>query len=289
MPRDRPPTALVTGATRGIGLFTALGLSRAGFRVLLHGRDTERAEAARRWLQERAPGSLIEPLVADLGSLAAVRGLARGVEARTDRLSVLVNNAGLFRKKREVSLDGNELILAVNYLAPFVLTQELLPLLQRSGPARIVNVGSSASDHAGIDLDDLQSTRKPGLFGMTGAYAQSKLALLVATFELARQLDGSELIANVVHPGLVATDIANRGGVVGFAWSLGKPFMVSPQRGAETSIHVALAPEVAGVTGRYFKRKRPVEPNRLAHDRDLARRLWRVTEDLVGIVPAERR
>jgi NAD(P)-dependent dehydrogenase (short-subunit alcohol dehydrogenase family) len=286
MPSHRPPTALVTGATSGIGLYTALGLARAGFRVLLHGRDAERAEAARRWVQERAPGTPLEPMVADLASLAAVRGLARGIEARTDRLAVLVNNAGLFRKRREVSLDGNELILAVNYLAPFVLTQELLPLLERSAPARIVNVGSNASDHASIDLDDLQSTRRPGLLGMTGAYAQSKLALMIATFELARRLEASGLTANVVHPGLVRTDIANRGGVVGLAWNVAKPFMISPERGAETSIHVATALE--DVTGRYFKRKRAVEPNPLAHDRNLAARLWRVTEDLIAMAPGRR-
>lgn len=285
MPSDARATALVTGATGGIGLCTALGLAQAGFRVLLHGRDAERAEAARRWIEDEVPGARVEPLAADLASLAAVRYLARAVEARADRLSVLVNNAGLFRQRREVSLDGHELILAVNYLAPFVLTQELLPLLARSGPARIVNVGSSTADRARLDLDDLQSTRKPGLFGMTAAYAQSKLALLIATFELARRLERGGLTVNAVHPGLVATGIVNRGGVVGFAWSLGKPFMISPQRGAETSIHVAAAPDIAGVTGRYFKRRHPVEPNPLAHDRDLAARLWRVTEGLVATAP----
>lgn len=285
MPNDGPPTALITGANAGIGLFTALGLARAGLRVLLHGRDLERAQSAGRWIRGRVPGAVVEAVAADLASLAAVRGLARAVEARTSRLSVLVNNAGLFRSEREVSPDGNEMILTVNYLAPFLLFQELLPSLERSGRARIVNVGSSVSDRARIDLDDLQSTRHPGLFGMTGAYAQSKLALLVATMELARRLEGRGVTANVVHPGLVATKIANRGGVAGFAWSFAKPFMLSARRGAETSIHVATAPEVADVSGRYFKRKRPVEPNPLAHDRELAMRLWRMTEDMVGKGP----
>lgn len=174
------------------------------------------------------------------------------------------------------------MILAVNHLAPFLLTQELLPLLRRSAPARIVNVGSATSDRARIDLDDLQSSRRPGLFGMTAAYAQSKLLLMVATFELARRIEGTGITANVVHPGLVRTKIADRGGVAGLAWTLAEPFMASPERGAETSIHVATAPELASVSGRYFKRRRVVEPNPLALDRELAVRVWRATEALVA-------
>lgn len=280
-------TALVTGATGGIGFHTARGLARAGFRVLLHGRTPEPAEEACRRLMSEAPGSRAEPVAADLASLAAVRGLARAVEARTDALAVLVNNAGLFRPRREVSVDGNEMILAVNHLAPFLLTRELLPLLRRAGAARIVNVGSAASDRARLDLGDPHSTRRPGLLGMAAAYGQSKLMLMMATFEWARRLEGTGITANVVHPGLVATKIAERGGVAGLAWRIGKPFMLSPEKGAEASLHVATAPDLAGVTGRYFRRQREAAPNPLALDRDLAARVWRLTEELVaGAGPA---
>lgn len=276
------PAALVTGATSGIGFETALGLARAGFRVLLHGRTPERAEEACGRLAGKAPGCRVEPMAADLASLEAVRGLARAVGARTDVLAVLVNNAGLFRRRREASADGYEMMLAVNHLAPFLLTRELLALLRRGGAARIVNVGSAASDRARIDLDDPHSTRRPGLFGMTAAYGQSKLMLMTATFEWARRLDGTGIMANVVHPGLVATKIAQRGGVAGLAWRIAKPFMLSPEKGAQASLHVATAPDLAGVTGRYFKRKREAAPNPLALDGDLAARVWRLSEELVA-------
>jgi retinol dehydrogenase 14 len=267
--------ALVTGATNGIGLWTALGLAKHGYRVGVVARDRPRGEATKIWLAERAPAGQVDLFVANLASLSEVRRLAREVKAQYQRLDVLVNNAGLARHRRELTVDGFERIIAVNHLAPFLLTLELLEPIRESAPARIVNVGSEASDRASLDLDNLQSERH---FSIMGAYGQSKLAIMMFTFELARRLEGTGVTVNVVHPGVVATNIFNLGGWRG---ALIKPlmpvarlFLLSPEQGAKTTLHVATAPELATVTGRYFKDCKEALPNPLSGDRALSAALW---------------
>jgi NAD(P)-dependent dehydrogenase (short-subunit alcohol dehydrogenase family) len=273
-------TALVTGATSGIGLYTALGLARASVRVLAVGRDAARLEALRSFIARRAPAARLELFTADLSRLADIPRLAAELRARAPRLDLLINNAGLLRKHRETTSEGHELTLAVNYLAPFRLTGELLGVLAAAAPgARIVNVGSQASDRAGLRLDDLESER--GWTTMR-AYGQAKLALMVWTFELARRLEGRGITANVVHPGVVATRVGDLGGAFGLAWTLAKPFLLNSAQGAEATLHAALSPSMDGVTGRYFKRDGEARPNRLAGDRALAAALWTRTERLVG-------
>jgi NAD(P)-dependent dehydrogenase (short-subunit alcohol dehydrogenase family) len=272
-------TAFLTGATSGIGRWSALGLAKAGYRVIAAGRDRQRGEELRAWVTSQAPTAQIEVVTADLSLMAEVRRLAGEVLERAPRLHVLVNNAGLARRSREVTAEGHELTLAVNHLAPFLLTRELLPTLMAAGRARIVNVGSVVSDRARIDLDDLENTRN---WSTMRAYGRSKLALMVATFEWARRLDPDAVTANVVHPGGVATAIGEIGGVPGLAWRLIKPFLLSPEQGARTTLHVATSPAVAGVTGRYFKREASAEPNPLAKDTELAAQLWARTEAVVG-------
>jgi len=272
-------TAFLTGATSGIGRWSALGLARAGYRVIAAGRDRQRGEELRAWVTARVPAAHVEVVTADLSLMAEVRRLAGEVRERAPRLHVLVNNAGLARRSRAVTAEGHELTLAVNHLAPFLLTRALLPPLMAAGQARIVNVGSVASDRARIDLDDLEGARN---WSTMRAYGRSKLALMIATFEWARRLDPEAATANVVHPGGVATAIGDIGGVPGLAWRLVKPFLLSPEQGVRTTRHVATSPAVAGVTGRYFKREAPAEPNPLAKDTDLAARLWARTEAMVG-------
>lgn len=271
-------TAIVTGATGGIGRWIALLLAQAGHPVVLVGRDRTRGEAAQAWVSEQS-GIAAELMLADLSSLAATRALGQGIAALHPRISLLVNNAGVFRARRERTAEGHDTVLAVNHLSPFVLTRELEGPLQAGAPSRIVTVGSSTSDRAHIDPQDLDLERR---WGMVRAYGGSKLAVMMATFEWARRLHGSGVVANVVHPGTVATGLVRTPGVIGLAWRLMAPWVRSEEQGADTPSYVALAPELAGTTGEYFKDRRIVEPNRLARDPVLAGQVWRATERLVG-------
>lgn len=256
------------------------GLAAAGFRVLAVARDPARAQALTAWIGAEVPGAELTALRADLALMADVRRVAEDIRARAATVQVLVNNAGLFRPSRELTSEGRETTLAVNHLAPMLLTRELLPALSAAPGGRVVNVGSAASDRAGIDPDDLEFTRRR--YSMMGAYAQSKLALMIGSFELARRLGAGGPSVNVVHPGLVATGIGDVGGVVQLVWGALKPFMTSPAAGARTTLHVATSPQVAGVTGRYFKRAAIATPNRRALDPALAARVWASTEALLA-------
>lgn len=273
-----PGTAIVTGATGGIGRWIALGLAQAGHQVVLVGRDRSRGEAARAWVSEQAAGRAAELMVADLSSLAATQALGQEIVKRHARVSLLVNNAGVFRARRERTAEGHEMVLAVNHLSPFVLTRELEGALRAGAPSRIVTVGSSTSDRARIDPGNLELERG---WGMVRAYGQSKLATMMTTFEWARRLEGSGVVANIVHPGTVATGLVRTPGVIGLAWRLMAPWSRSERDGADTPLHVALAPELAAVTAQYFKDRNPVEPNRLARDPTLVGQVWQATERLV--------
>ena len=269
--------AVVTGATGGIGRWIALRLAQAGHRVVLVGRDRTRGEAAQAWVSQQSD-VMPELVLADLSSLAATRALGQGIAARHPRISLLVNNAGVFRARRERTAEGHDMVLAVNHLSPFVLTRELEGALRAGTPSRIVAVGSSTSDRARIDPGNLGLERR---WGMVRAYGQSKLAAMMATFEWALRLDGSGVVANVVHPGTVATGLVRTPGVIGLAWRLMAPWSRSEEQGADTPSYVALAPGLAGTTGEYFKDRGIVEPNRLARDRVLTGQVWRATEQLV--------
>ena len=274
-PAQGPRCAVVTGATGGIGRWIAHGLAEAGFRLFIVGRDPERLRATRQWL----PGNQVETIAADLSLLSQTRDAARRVLERTDRIDLLVNNAGTLSPARIVTAEGHERTLAVNHLAPFVLTRCLLPALRRAGSARIVDVGSSTSDRARIDPDDLQLQRG---WGMVRAYSRSKLALLTTSLALARDLEGSGVSVNVVHPGTVATGLVRNPGVVGLAWKLMAPFCLSEREGADTPLHAALSPDCAHLTGAYLKRRQPVRPNRRALDPVLRARVLAATEALVA-------
>ena len=278
---DRP-VALVTGATGGIGLETARGLARAGFHVVLHGRDERRGRAAQADLAGSVPGASTELVLGDLGEQAQVRAVAADLLARLDRLDVLVNNAGmaLRRTPRHRTADGHDPLLAVNHLGPFLLTSLLLPLLLDSAPSRIVNVASDAHRIGRVDLDRLDHPRTYGIGGFRW-YGSTKLMNVLFTRELARRLAGTGVTANVVHPGSVATNIGSPGR---FVSSVTRRILLSPEQGAATSLHVATAPDGAAVTGAYFARSARADGklSRRARDDDLAARLWARSEELVA-------
>ena len=272
--------ALVTGATTGIGRATAVALGRMGMEVLLVARDRDKGESARAEVAAAgAPSAAV--LLADLSSMASVRARADEVRGRVDRLDVLVNNAGAIFATREVTAEGFERTFALNHLSYFLLTNLLLDRLRAAGPARIVNVSSAVHKPARVDFDDLQFEKSYSAFG---AYAVTKLENLLFTFALARRLGPSGVTANAAHPGAVASNFgrSNRGWFGGM-FALGAPLMRSPEKGARTSVWLATAPELAGVTGRYFADCKEKTPSKAARDEAAQERLWDVSAKLVGI------
>ena len=268
------PTILVTGATDGIGKGTARELARRGVRVLLHGRSAERVAAARDEIAAATGNDRLETYVADFASLRDVHHLAERVSARHDRLHVLINNAGIGAgprgRGREVSADGHELRLQVNHLAPLLLTHLLLPRLRAGAPARIVNVASAGQ--APLDFTDLMFEH--GYDGMR-AYCRSKLAMVMATFELAGRLDPGEVTVNALHPGsLLDTKMVREG----FGAPQG-PVAI----GIEAELHLATSAGLQGVSGRYFDRTRPARAHAQAYDAAARRRLWQASLNLLGI------
>jgi len=264
-------TAVVTGASSGIGLYTALGLARTGMRVVMAGRDRARTEAARRFVTERSGSDRVAIALADFSSLAEVRRLADEILAAQSRLDLLVNNAGLMSPKYRFSLDGFELTFAVNHLAPFLLTNLLLDRLKASAPSRIVTVASEA--HRGHRLT-LGQLAPPHDWSTLRAYGRSKLCNILFTRELGERLEGSGVLATCLHPGGVATAIDQRGGLTQLMWRLIKPFMKSAEKGAETSLFLATVPDLAPFHRGYVIGKSLARPDPAALDGGLARRLW---------------
>lgn len=271
---------VVTGATSGIGKETAVALARAGATVAVVCRTRDRGEAALAEIRRRAGHDAVSLFVADLSSQRAIRTVAAELRAALPRIDVLVNNAGLALRDRLVTEDGFENTFAVNHLAYFLLTRLLQPTLLASAPARVINVSSEAHRWGSIRFDDLMGE---ATYDGWKAYAQSKLANVLFTYELARRLDGTGVTANCLHPGLVGTAFASRGpSLIRILSRLARPLLRSPASGAATSVYLASAPEVATVTGQYFAGRRARRSSRASYDRALAARLWGVSERLVG-------
>jgi NAD(P)-dependent dehydrogenase (short-subunit alcohol dehydrogenase family) len=273
-------TAVVTGASSGIGLHTALGLARAGMRVVMVGRHRDRTEAAQRFVIERSGSDRIAIALADFSSLDQVRRLAEEIVAAESRLDLLVNNAGLMSPKYRFSFDGFELTLAVNHLAPFLLTNLLLDRLKASTPARIVTVASEA--HRGHRLNFTQLAQ-PHDWGTLRAYGRSKLCNILFTRALAGRLDGSGVVATCLHPGVVATAIGQRGGLTEVVWRLMKPFMTSAEKGAKTSLFLATLPDPTPFHGGYVIGESLARPDPAALDSRSARGLWEESARLTGL------
>jgi NAD(P)-dependent dehydrogenase (short-subunit alcohol dehydrogenase family) len=276
-------TCLVTGATSGIGRAAAVALARRGAEVLVAARDPGRGEAALREVRA-AGGGRGRLLLADFADLAQVRRLAEEVRRVAPRLQVLVNDAGAIHMQRSETADGWETTFQVNHLAPFLLTRLLLDRLRESAPARIVTVASAAyAGVPGVDFEDLMGER--GYAGFK-AYSQSKLCNILFTRELARRLEGTRVAANCLHPGVVRTGFGrNVRGWLRWGVRLAGPLFLSAERGADTAVWLASSPEAEGASGGYFVRRRAVEPGGPARDAAAARRLWEVSERLLGPLP----
>jgi retinol dehydrogenase 14 len=274
-------TVLVTGATSGIGRATALGLATMGAHVAITGRDRGRTESAAREISP-AGGTNVEVFVADLSSQGQVRRLASEVLERLPRIHVLVNNVGGYWSTRHVTTDGLERTFALNHLAPFLLTNLLLDRLEQSAPARVVTVASNAHVTGRIDFDDLQGMRS---YSGGRAYSQSKLANVLFSYQLARRLRGSAVTANALHPGLVRTSFGaeDPARIQRLLVPLLRPIMKSPAQGAATSIHLASAPELEQVSGRYFANRRLTRSSTQSYDQAAGARLWEASADLVGL------
>jgi len=290
----RGQVVLVTGAAGDMGRAIAAGLARQGAGLALVVRRREQGEALRRDLVRATGNAEVEILVADLSSQREIRRLADAVRGRFARLHVLVNNAGVHLRERRLSPDGIEMHLAVNHLAPFLLTNLLLDVLEAGAPARVVNVASqSMADTrliplwgrprpATLEPDNLQGERR---FEPMDAYARSKLAMVMCGYVLDRRLAGRGVTVNALHPGLVATSIAADVAPPPVKPFLGlvRPFLLSPEAGARTAIYLASSPEVAGVTGKYFIKQAEARSPAISYDTRLQEELWQASAALVGL------
>ena len=279
---DEARVSIVTGGTSGIGWHTARALAKRGDTVILMGRNPDRCNAARDRILAEFPDAMVDTRLADFASLAQVDALASGIITDYNRVDVLVNNAGGFYSTRQLSQDGFELTWATNHLAPFLLTHRLLPLLRASAPSRIVTVSSAAHISTSINFDDLQAERS---YSGLRAYAQSKLANILFTYEVAHRLADSDVTANALHPGFVATGFGsnNTGMFMALNGLLAKFFAISPEAGAQTSIALAMDPTLSQSTGLYFSQAKPVASSRASYDVTSRRRLWDLSMRQCGI------
>lgn len=293
-------TCLITGGTSGIGKEIALGLTKMKATVVLVGRNKLKCESVVREILARSGNSggdsviqktndygknNISYLMADLSSQSSIRKLAKEFMDNNKRLDVLVNNAGVFLGKRMTTIDGIEYTFALNHLAPFLLTNLLLDTIKATGNinstrSRIITTSSIAHSRANIDLDDLQFERRH--YNGIRAYGQSKLANILFTKELARRLDGAPVTANCFHPGGVRTNLVEENPwYYRLIWALASPFLTNAEKGADTGIYLASSPDVEGITGKYFAKRKETKTSNVANDMELAQKLWQISEKLV--------
>jgi len=272
---------VITGATSGIGAVAADKMASMGARIVAIARDRSRGEAALARWRKAGPGADHHVYYADLSTLQQMKRVASEIAAKEPQIDVLINNAGALFDKRQVTRDGLELTFATNHMAYFVLTLGLWDRLVASAPARIINTSSDAHRRMKLDFADLQSARGYSPFK---AYGRSKLCNILFTRELARELKGTGVTANCLHPGFVNTRFGDDArGLLGLAFRLAKrKFAISMEKGSETIVYLACSPDVNGVTGEYFYQCRTKTPTKEAQDDEAARRLWRESEKLAG-------
>lgn len=272
---------LVTGATSGIGLAAASELAAMGATVALVGRNQAKGEGVQAQIQAASGSTRVDYLNADLSVQSEVRALARDFLGRYDRLDVLLNNAGAVFLQRQVTPEGIEKTFALNHLAYFLLTNLLLDLLSASAPARIINVSSRSHYKGQIDFENLNLARN---YWIMRAYEQSKLANVLFTYELARRLDGTGVTATAVDPGRVGTSIGGNIGWIGRLFNRWwKARTLPPEQGARTLVYLAVSPEVAGETGKYYVDQKAIRSSTASYDRNTARRLWEESARLTGL------
>lgn len=267
---------LITGANRGIGFETARALAQKGATVVMLCRNKDKGEQARRAIIDATGNSNVELIVCDLSLQEDVRRAASELKARHRELHVLVNNAGIFSQKREVTKEGIERVLATNYLSHFLLTHLLLDTLKASAPARIINVATKTMGLA-IDLDDLMLEKR---YSFMSSMGRTKLGLILFTMELAKRLEGTGVTVNAMHPGVVQTELLND--VPKFFTLLFKLMARSPEKGASTAVYLATSPAVEGVSGKLFADSKPVGIGGQAKQPGLAERLWKMSAELTN-------
>lgn len=268
---------LITGGNDGIGKETAIGLAKMGAEVIIACRNIKKAEQALLNIREVSNNPNVYALPLDLASFDSIRECVKLFQSKYNKLDVLINNAGLFTSTLQYTKEGYELTFGVNHLGHFLLTHLLLPLLQATPGARVVNVSSVGHYQGKLDFDNLRG-ESSNFFGFT-AYSRSKLANVLFTRAFAKRYPS--ITCNALHPGGVRTRIANKDAnwLASTFWSLLKFRMVSPEQGAQTSIYVATAPEIANITGQYFDEHQKIQtPSTLAQDQNLAEKLWEYSE-----------
>lgn len=274
-------TCMVTGPTSGIGFETAAALAALGAHVVLACRDVNRGEESRRAIAARAVPGTCEVMHLDLASRASIRSFANAFMQSGSPLDVLVNNAAIILMRRETTQDGIEKQFGVNHLGPFLLTLLLLDRIKATPHARIVNVASTVHHNATLDFGDLQSEKS---YSAMQAYSRSKLGNVMFTYALARRLNGTGVTANCLHPGVVRSHITRD--IPAFLQPLVRAsgaFMLSPARGAQTSVYLASSPDVDGVTGKYFVKCREVPSSAASQDINAQERLWQISAELTGL------
>ncbi len=272
---------MVTGGNSGIGRAMAKELAKMGATVVMVCRDATKGEESLTNIKEESGNESISLMLADLSSQRSVRSLVTGFRGIYQHLHILINNAGVYLTRRSVTEDGIEQTFAINHLGPFLLTNLLLDTIKSSTPARIINVSSSAHYRAKMNFDDLQGKRNYNGFN---AYSQSKLANILFTYELARRLQGTKVTVNCFHPGVVRTNLGRGNiGIIPFFFRSMGPFLLSPERGAETGIYLALSREVDSITGKYFVKKKEVRSSNESYSEENVRRLWNLSEELTGL------
>lgn len=283
MIQAKQKTTLITGANSGLGKAVALALAAEGMRVGVVARDHGRGEAALADIQAATGNADLHLFIADLADQSSIRTLAAAVLARFDQLHLLVNNAGTAYPTRRLSPDGIECALAVNHLAPFLLTNLLLERLTSSAPARIVNVGTRVN--TALDFTDLNWERRP--YRLMQGYAQSKLGNLHFTFELARRLQGSGVTVNCVFPGVFRSNLGGTDGAQGPFWkllaALGGWAIPTSETAARRVLYLANAPELEDVSGQYFANRKPIKAPAQARDQEANRQLWQISERLTSL------
>jgi len=274
-------TCLITGATNGIGRVTAVELAGMGAELFLLYRNKARADETLAEIRNRTGNQNVHLLGAELSSQKQIRAAAAEFLATGKPLHLLINNAGLGNTKRMLTEDGIEMVFAVNHLAYFLLTMLLLERIKQSAPARIVIVASEAHRFGRINFDDLGAEKRYRTFG---AYAQSKLANILFSYELARRLAGTGVTVNCLHPGGIASGLwTNNGPHAQLLMKAGKPFLKTPEQGAQTTIYFASSAGVEGITGKYFANCKEKSSNTESYDLNVARRLWDVSAQMTGI------
>jgi NAD(P)-dependent dehydrogenase (short-subunit alcohol dehydrogenase family) len=271
---------LVTGSSSGIGKVTARELARMGATVVMLCRNRAKGEAAQTEIKAATGSDQVDLIIADLSSLAEVRRAASEFKQRYTQLHVLINNAGGANSARSVTRDGLEATFAANYLAPFLLTEELLDVLKASAPARVVNVSSMAHTRGKIDFEDLQGEKR---YNTWKAYGQAKLALILFTYELAQQLAGTGVTVNALHPGVIASNFdQGLSPFMRWGWKIIEPFLSSVEQGAQTTLYLATSPDIEKVSGKYFANRKEVKSSSLSYDEAVRLRLWKTTQELLS-------